>query len=218
MRRATAALRAVSACAAAAVLIAIIAPRDAEAARIQCAGTFRVLHNDHIGRLSLPKGNYKITTLSAGRPSCAQASKLFAAFLQDFDGRLPRPWRVGVANSTFVKEPGVGFHVRRLGRGGGGGVEEEAGGGGRHPGVGRFCPATFRVLHNDRIGRLRLRAGRYWIVLLQSGGFSCTQASRWFTRFLDDFRGNLPRPWRLDPQTATFRRGGGAAFRVKPVR
>lgn len=210
----------VAACAAVFALIVIAAPRDAEAARIQCAGTFRVLHDDHVGRLSLPKGNYTITTLASGRPSCPQASRLFAGFLQDYDGRLPRPWRVGVGNSTFVRAPGVGFHVRRVGRGGEGGTgeEESAGGGGRHPANGRFCPATFRILHNDRIGALRLRAGRYWIVLLKARGLSCPQASRLFTRFLDDFSGNLPRPWRLNARTAGFLRGGGVGFRVKPVR
>jgi hypothetical protein len=217
-RRRAPTFRALAVCAAVFALLALVVPRGAEAARIQCAGTFRVLHNDHIGRLALPKGSYTITTLASGRPSCSEASRLFAAFLQDYDGRLPRPWRVGVANKTFVKEPGVGFHVRRLGVGGGGGVEEEAGGGGRHPAVGRFCPATFRVLHNDRIGALRLRAGRYWIALLKARGLSCAQASRLFTRFLDDFSGNLPRPWRLNAQTASFSRGGGVGFRVKPVR
>jgi len=204
-------------CLAAALLFSLVGAPRADAARIQCAGTFRVLHDDHVGRLSLPKGNYRITTLSAGRPSCIQASRLFATFLQDFDGRLPRPWRLSVANSTFVREPGVGFHVAPVGSNGGGGVEEEVGGAGKHPGEGRICPAPFRVLHNDRIGRLRLPAGRYMIVRLQLGSFSCRNAATWFTRFLDAYRGNLPAGWKLHPQTATFMRGG-VRFRVKPLR
>jgi hypothetical protein len=202
-----------------ALLVAMVAPSRADAARMRCAGTFRVLHNDHIGRLALPRGNYRITTLSSGRPNCAQASALFTRFLEDYDGRLPGGWRVAVATSTFVRAPGVGFHVARAGSGGGGGGEGESGGGGRHPAAGRFCPGTFRVLHRDHIGPLRLAAGRYWIVLLQRRGLSCPQASRLFTRFLDDASGHLPPPWVLEAQTASFRRSGsGPGFRVKPVR
>jgi hypothetical protein len=206
----------------AALLTAAAAPERADAARVQCAGTFRVLHNDQIGRLSLPKGNYRITILASGRPSCAQASALFTRFLEDWDGKLPGGWRVGVADRVFVRAPGVGFHVARVGQGGGGGTgegeEEESGGRGHHPAGGEFCPGTFRVLNNDRIGALRLQKGPYWIILLQRRGLSCKQASRLFTRFLDDFDGNLPPPWVLEPQTATFlRSGSGIGFRVKPA-
>jgi hypothetical protein len=198
---------------------AAIATSRADAARVQCAGTFRVLHDDRIGRLALPRGSYRITILASGRPSCAQASALFTRFLEDYDGNLPGGWRVGVANSTFLRAPGVGFHVARVGgKGGGGGGEEmeEAGGGGRHGHL--FCPGTFRVLGNDRIGQLRLAKGPYWIVLLQRRGLACPQASRLFTRFLQDFDGILPPPWILEPHTATFRRSAsGPGFRVKPA-
>jgi hypothetical protein len=206
-------------CAVVALLVAMAAPSRADAARVQCAGTFRVLHNDHVGRLALPRGNYRITTLASGMPSCPQASALFTRFLEDYDGVLPGGWRVGVASSTFLRAPGFGFHVARVGGKGGGGEVEEEGGGGRHPTGSRFCPATFRVLNNDRIGRLLLPRGPYWIVLLQRRGLNCPQASALFTRFLDDFNGILPPPWLLEAQTATFLRGaGGIGFRVKPAR
>lgn len=215
--RAAAALRLLIGALFASLLVAAV-PERADAARVRCAGTFRVLHNDHIGRLALPKGNYRITILSSGRPSCAQASALFTRFLEDWDGKLPGGWRVSARTSSFVRSRGVGFHVSRAGRGGGG-EGSERGGGGRHPLGGRFCPGTFRVLHNDRIGPLRLRKGRYWIVLLQRRGLGCAQASRLFARFLEDFNGNLPAPWVLEPQTASFRRSAnGAGFRVKPAR
>lgn len=202
-----------------ALLVAMATPSRADAARIRCASTFRILHNDHIGRLSLPRGNYRITILSSGRPSCAQASALFMRFLEDYDGRLPGGWRVAVASSTFVRAPGVGFHVARAGRRGGEGGNEEGGGGGRHPTGGRFCPGTFRVLNRDHIGPLRLAAGRYWVILLQRRGLSCSQASRLLTRFLDDVSGHLPPPWVLESQTASFRRSAtGPGFRIKPVR
>jgi len=209
----------VALCAIAALLVALAAPSRADAARMRCAGSFRVLHDDHVGRLALPRGNYRITTLASGRPTCAQASTLFTRFLEDWDGRLPGGWRVAAGTSTFLRAPGVGFHVARSGGGGGGGGEEETepGGNGIH---GRFaCAGTFRVLHNDRIGPLRLTKGPYWIFLLQRGGLSCAQASRLFSRFLDDFNGTLPPPWVLEPQTASFRRSAsGAGFRVKPAR
>lgn len=206
-------------CALAALLVAMVAPSRADAARVKCDGTFRVLHDDRIGRLALPRGGYRITTLATGRPNCAHASSLFTRFLEDFDGVLPGGWRVGAANSTFVRAPGVGFHVARVGGGGGGGGghEEESGGNGRHGAL--FCPATFRVLNNDRIGKLRLAKGPYWIVLLQRQGLACGQASALFTRFLEDFNGVLPVPWILEPQTASFRRSAsGVGFRVKPAR
>lgn len=200
-----------------------VAPERADAARVQCNGTFRVLHNDHIGRLSLPRGNYRITILASGRPSCARASALFTRFLEDWDGNLPGGWKIGVRNKVFYRAKGVGFHVARVSAGGGGEGEEreetEAGGRGHHPGGGSFCPGTFRVLNNDRIGQLRLAKGPYWIILLQRRGLACNQASRLFTRFLQDFDGNLPPPWVLEPHTASFlRSGSGVGFRVKQAR
>lgn len=212
----------VAVCAVVALLVAMVAPSQADAARVRCAGTFQVLHNDHVGPLALPRGRYRITTLLSGRPNCAHASTLFTRFLEDWDGNLPGGWRVAARQQVFLRAPGVGFHVARLGGGGGeggtgGGEETETGGNGRHGGL--FCPGTFRVLGNDRIGALRLRKGPYWIVLLQRRGLTCPQASRLFTRFLEDFRGNLPPPWVLEPHTASFRRGAsGAGFRVKPAR
>jgi hypothetical protein len=219
--RSTRAAGVVALCALAALLVAMAAPSRADAARVRCAGTFRVLHDDHVGRLSLPRGNYRITILASGRPTCAQASALFTRFLEDFDGRLPGGWRVAASSSTFLRAQGVGFHVAPAGRneGGGEGEETENGGGGRHPLGGSFCPGTFRVLHNDHIGSLRLAKGPYWIILLQRRGLSCAQASRLLTRFLASVSGNLPPPWLLEPQTASFLRGSaaGVGFRIKPA-
>ncbi len=198
---------------AAAMLLLAINAGKASAARVQCPGTFRVLHNDHVGRMSLPAGSYQITILSSGRPSCTAASKLFTRFLEDFDGKLPRGYRISAAKRAFVQSPGVGFAVKRNGGGGGGG-----GGGGRHPKNGRFCPATFRVLHNDHIGKLQLPKGNYWIILLQKNGLTCARASSLFTKFLAFPGGRLPNPWQVNPQTAKFRRGPhGNGFRVKPT-
>jgi hypothetical protein len=177
-----------------------------------CPATFHVLHNDSIGALKLQAGHYQVTV--RGGLSCARSSELFARFLEDYDGVLPRPWRINVAAASFNRGNGrVGFSVARVNTPSGGG------GGGRHPISGRLCPGTFRVLHNDRIGSLRLPKGRYTITVLALNAPTCGRASRLFTNFLDnDYAGILPRPWALDPQTATFRRGAGNfGFRVKPV-
>jgi CubicO group peptidase (beta-lactamase class C family) len=177
-----------------------------------CPAPFTVLHNDHIGRLSLPRGQYRITLLAQGRLSCQRASRLFARFLRDFDGNLPGRWRLDVATATFSRNHHVGFRVKHVGGGHGGGH--------RHPGGNaRRCAGTFRVLHNDRIGRLRLPAGQYRITVRRPKRLGCSRAATLFRRFLQDFEGNLPGHWRVKPRTGTFLRGqSGVGFRVKLVR
>ena len=80
------------------------------------------------------------------------------------------------------------------------------------------CPATFHVLHNDRIGRLKLREGHYRIRVLDDQALTCERAATLFARFLQDFDGELPGRWRLEVATATFtKRGTDVGFRVKRV-
>ena len=59
-----------------------------------------MLNNDSIGRLRLRKGSYRITLVNRGL-SCPRATQLFRSFLQDFDGTLPRPWRLDGADRHF---------------------------------------------------------------------------------------------------------------------
>lgn len=211
-------LAAVAAIAASVALMASLGASRADAAPQRCPGTFRVLHNDRIGNLKLPAGSYQITVRSPQKTSCSQASNLFTRFLEDYDGILPAPWILHVKSATFIRGKGSNnsFSVAKAGSGGGGGG---GGGGGRHPdNGGSFCPGTFRVLHNDHIGALQLKAGPYWIILSQKNGINCSQASHQFTKFLDSVSGVLPSPWILNVQLAEFRRGAhGPAFRVKPV-
>jgi hypothetical protein len=178
-----------------------------------CPGTFQVLHNDAIGDFEIPQGSYSITLLSVGRLSCARAATLFARFLQDFNGVLPGRWLLDPETGSFMRgSRNFGFRIKELV----GPPNPNGGGGGTHP-TGNRCPGTFRVLNNDRIGRLRLPRGRYRITLVGSG-VSCARASSLFTDFLQAFDGVLPRPWRMNVQTATFTRGaGGPGFRVKRV-
>lgn len=183
----------------------------AQAAQIECPATFHVLHDDRVGKLKLPAGQYDITVLNDRKMSCAAASDLFRQFLEDYDGNLPKPWVVRAKRSEFIqKGSDNGFKVALSSGGGGGG-----GGGGHHPASGTTCPSFFRVLHDDRIGKLKLPAGEYRITLLAAGRLTCERASQLFARFLQDFDGNLPGRWRLHVATATFSRNPHVGFRVK---
>jgi hypothetical protein len=191
----------------------LAAPGAAHAqAPAACPATFEVLHDDTVGALYLPKGSYAITLLDAGALSCAEASDLFRQFLEDWDGRLRRPWVVDARNATFRRGAGgsVGFSVAAAASGGGGG-------GGHHPG-GTICPGTFQVLHNDHIGTFAVPSGHYLITLLSVGRITCSRASAYLARFLDDFDGVLPTPWFLDPETGSFMRGArNVGFRIKEL-
>ena len=188
--------------------IACALPAAAQAAPTTCPSTFAVLHDDRIGELELAAGDYTVTVLDATRLSCEHASDLFRQFLEDFDGNLPRPWRLDAPTATFTRATGDGFSVARATAPSGGG------GGGRHP-SGTTCPAYFHVLHDDVIGDLELPEGEYRLTLLAVGRLSCDQAASRFAAFLADFDGRLPGRWVLDPQTATFSRGAHVGFRVK---
>jgi hypothetical protein len=173
-----------------------------------CPSTFAVLHDDRIGQLELPAGNYAITVVDPARLSCAHAADLFRQFLEDFDGRLPRPWTLDAESATFSRDATTGFAVAPATTPSGGG------GGGHHP-SGTSCPSYFHVLHDDVIGALELPEGEYRITLLAVGRFTCARAAARFADFLADFDGVLPGRWVLDPQTATFSRSAHVGFRVK---
>jgi hypothetical protein len=178
----------------------------------RCPGSFQVLHNDRIGSFRIPKGDYTVTLLSLGRISCAGASNRLAAFLQDFDGRLPNGWRLDPETGTFTRRGSTnyGFRIKPA-------ATSQPGGGGTVYPAGRVCGGTFRVLHDDHIGALQLPKGRYRITLRPTGRPSCAQASRDLARFLDDPNGKLPKPWRVNAATGTFTGRTGVGFRIKPV-
>src|SRR3954453_4277979 len=96
------------ACAAAVLLLAVGATR-AQAAT-PCP-TFQVLHDDRVGALLLPAGTYGVTVKDL---TCAQSTRLFAEFLQDYDGVLPKPWKTivtGKGKGTFSRAGGASFSV-----------------------------------------------------------------------------------------------------------
>lgn len=79
----------------------------------------------------------------------------------------------------------------------------------------KTCP-SFRVLHNDRIGAAVFPAGNYTITL-EAASLDCKTGAELFARFLEDFDGNLPTPWKVSPEgagQAAFLRGGRAGFSV----
>ena len=204
----------------AAIGAAALAAAPAQAATTACPGTFQVLHDDTIGIVAVPAGSYQVTTLNASALSCASATKAFTRFLQDFDGKLPSPWRLNALTGTFVRGSGpAAFEVAPVATpapppSGGGG--NSGSGGATYP-EGDRCGGTFRVLHDDRIGRLKLPAGRYRVTLGPSEPVSCKASSRALARFLARPDGSLPRGWRLNSGTGTFSRTGIVAFRIKPV-
>ncbi|MBK5111350.1 MAG: hypothetical protein JJE10_08340 [Thermoleophilia bacterium] len=171
----------------------------AQAAEVKCP-TFRVLHNDQIGKLKLPTGTYGMTVLNGDKLTCPKASKLFAEFLQDWDGKLRKPWVVNVKQSSFTAGRGSdrGFRVKKGGSSGGGG-------GGGH--TSRSCPGYFTVVHNDRIGSFKVPKGKYRITLVGPRKINCPTAVKRFQEFLLDYDGVLPAPWYLHRNTATFTRG-----------
>lgn len=77
------------------------------------------------------------------------------------------------------------------------------------------CPATFHVLHDDRIGQLELPEGLYRIT---TDGFSCEQAAHLFAEFLPDFNGVLPAPYRYEVLAVGSGRFVGARGRAFTVR
>jgi hypothetical protein len=198
---------------AALAVVALAGPgtANAQALPAACPATFGVLHDDTVGALYLPKGHYTVTLLDPAALSCAEASDLLRQFLEDWDGKLPRPWIVDAASARFTRGANgtVGFSLAPAGGGGGGG------GGGHHP-SGAACPGTFRVLNDDHIGDFFIPKGNYRLTLLSVGRITCSQASAYFTRFLQDFDGVLPAPWVLDEETASFMRGSrNVGFRIK---
>ena len=120
-----------------------------------CPGTYQVLTTDTIGKLKLAAGAYYITVLNPANLSCAKATQNFGEFLQDYDGKLRRPWIYDTSSQTFVRGKGspIGFFVSRAGPVSGGGSA---------------CPGTFQVLHNDHIGKLTVNKGSYRITLLNA--------------------------------------------------
>lgn len=204
-------LGAVMVAALAAALLAIATASSARAIVPSCPA-FKVLHNDRIGAASLPAGTYSVTPEATGL-TCAAASQFFARFLADYDGNLPAPWKVVPLSSgkaSFTRGDQAGFSVARTG-----GSEE----GGSNPLIGKLCPNTFTVNANAKVGPLLFPKGKYLLYQPAGTGITCNRAAVLFTRFLSIYGAQLPFPWKVQAQTATFYKSSNptrSAFRVEP--
>lgn len=192
------------------IALSALALGGAASASAAACPSFKVLHDDRIGAASLPAGNYEVTV--AGGLSCQASSKLFARFLSDWDGNLPKPWRAtaeGSGKATFTGGS-LSFSVRRIAGGGGGGNSE----------LGRLCPGTFTVNAGSDVGPLYFAKGQYLVYIPARSAIACRRASVLFTRFLAAPGGMLPPPWRVMTQTATFFKPAHplrSAFRLEPA-
>ncbi len=200
-------------------LTALLAALALSAATAPPAGaatcpSFRVLHNDRVGAVNLPAGNYTIATEPTSGLTCAQSSTLLARFLQDWDGNLPGNWRAisqGTGKAAFVRGNVRAFTIVRSAGGG------EGGGNNR---LGQLCPAPFRVNAGMLVGPLFFEQGEYLIYRPARSGISCRRASILFSRFLGQPGGRLPFPWHLMTQTATFFKPENpvrSSFRIEPA-
>ena len=181
-----------------------------------CPG-FKVLHNDRIGAATFPAGTYTVT-LQDTSLNCKSSATLFARFLEDYDGDLPKPWVVsneGSGKASFLRAvtggtiPGFAVEL----------TAKSQGEGGTSPTLGKLCPNTFTVNSTTVVGPLRFTKGAFLIYLPAGSGISCNRASVLFTRFLGA-GGALPAPWKLLNQTATFYKPSNpkrSAFRIEPL-
>ena len=183
-------------------LVAIAAlPVAAQAATANASGTcgqFRVMHNnDKINGISFPAGPYNM--VNSGM-SCAQTTTYFQQFLEA--GKVSKGWQVKTLSGNrkrFTKlgtNPTVDFQATRASDP----TPTPTPGG-------LTCAGTFRVLHNDRIGAMKLPAGSYTIKLAShdTPGLNCETASHDFAYFLNnDWAGNLPSPWKMNVSAKSF--------------
>ncbi len=172
-----------------------VAAQAATANAAASCGQFRVMHNDSISGVSFPAGPYNM--VNSGM-SCSQTTKYFQQFLEA--GKVAKGWQVKNLSGNrkrFTKlgtNPTVDFQATP--------VSDPT----PTPG-GLTCAGTFRVMHNDQIGAMKLAAGSYTITLASHNtpGLNCKVASNEFAYFLDnDWAGNLPRPWKMNVGANSF--------------
>src|ERR1700712_4558748 len=182
----------------AATALALVARPAAAANPTTCPG-FRVLHNDRIGAATFPAGSYTVT-LQDTSLNCKSSATLFARFLEDYDGVLPKPWVVsneGTGKASFLRAitggtiPGFSVELTAKSEGG------------SSPTLGKLCPGTFTVNSTTTVGSLRFTKGAFLVYLPAGSGITCNRASVLFTKFLGA-GGPLPAPWRLLHPTAAL--------------
>jgi len=182
-----------------------------------CPG-FNVLHDDRIGAAVFPAGRYTIK-LESETLDCKTGGELFARFLEDFDGILPAPWKVtaeGTGRASFPRGSQPGFSVQLTKKQTSGEIEKE---GATNPDLGTLCRNPFTVNHTTTLRPLRFTKGQFLIYLPPGSTINCEQAVSLFRQFLANSP-NVPSPWKLDNQTATFYKPASpkrSAFRIEPL-
>jgi hypothetical protein len=81
-----------------------------------CSGVFTVQHDDVIGKLDVPKGDYLFVPLANSKLSCQRVVDLLRQFLAIPDASLPSPWVVDTSTGTLRKGKGskVGFRIKPM--------------------------------------------------------------------------------------------------------
>jgi hypothetical protein len=165
---------------------------------------FTVLHNDSIGKVKFPQGQY---TVAPKGVTCKNSAILFARFLDDYDGILPDGWTVTAGSPIVFKKAGTteSIAVKRTTV-----APPNAPGNDIQNGK---CPGNFTVLHNDKIGALKLKAGQYQIT---TKGLFCWFDVQKLAYFLDyNESGKLPSPWTVVPALNKIQRSPNHYFRLK---
>ncbi len=125
-----------------------------------CKGiSFTVLHNDHSGGVTLPHGQYNITSPNI---SCSGASSFFKTFLNKYNGKIPgwtgKQFKPGYGKYSKNKSK-LNFTVKLT-----------------KLGATASCKGiSFTVLHNDHSGGVTLPAGQYNIT---SPNLSCSSGQQ----------------------------------------
>jgi hypothetical protein len=218
-RRSRVALIALGALIAAFALAVVARPAAAAQAPAPkaCPG-FRVLHEDRIGAAVFPAGSYTIK-LESTTLDCKSGGELFARFLEDFDGNLPTPWKVsaeGSGKASFPRGSQPGFSVELTKKQTSGEIEKE---GATNPDLGTLCRNPFTVNHTTTLRPLRFTKGQFLIYLPAGSTITCEGAVKLFASFLSNSP-NVPSPWKLTTQTATFYKPASptrSAFRIEPL-
>lgn len=166
--------------------------------------SFHVLHNDSIGSVKIPAGMYSVTPSGV---TCKNSSILIARFLNDYDGVLPGGWVASASGKTvtFSKTGTSEAIVMKRGY-----SPSSGGSSNRQNGA---CPGNFTVLHNDRVGMMKLKAGQYKIT---TKGLYCWFDASKLAYFLDYTEGTkLPSPWTVDAAMMKIERSPNHYFTLK---
>ncbi len=164
--------------------------------------SFRVLHNDRIGTVKIPEGQYAVAPKGV---TCKNSSILIARFLNDWDGNLPDGWKVTGGSTIKFTKTGTSESISMK-------IQVKPSGGGSNIQNG-VCPGNFTVLHNDRVGGMPLKAGQYRIT---TKGLYCWFDVEKLAYFLDyNESGKLPSPWTVVKSMLKIQRSPNHYFTLK---